>query len=441
MTAAHDATIFALSTPRGRSALAVVRVSGPGARSALAALTGGQELKPRVATLALLKSPGSGVLLDQALVLWFPAPASFTGEDMAEFHLHGGRAVIAGVLEALAALTGFSPAEPGDFTRRAFLCGKLDLSQAEGLADLIDAETDAQRRQALRLQGGALAALTESWRQDLIALMALAEAEIDFPDEDLPDGLAQDIATRGAFLLATLDRHLNSARHGERIRDGYRVALIGVPNAGKSSLMNAIAAREVAIVTERAGTTRDILEVHLDLGGYAVTLADMAGLHDAADAVEAIGIARARDWAAKADLRVILIPPGGVLTDELAALRRTGDILCASKADLDAGRPEGDAMPVSAVTGAGLGVLLDRMTARVDADLGAGEPALVTRLRHRLALEETRTALARALAVGQRAELRAEDFRMAARALARITGRVDVEDVLDALFGALCIGK
>lgn len=438
--AAHGQTVFALSTPPGRSAIAVVRITGPQAGEALRALAGALP-RPRHATRAVLKDPGSGAVLDDALVLWFPAPHSFTGEDVVELHLHGGRAVVVGVLEILAALPEFSPAEPGDFTRRAFECGKLDLSQAEGLADLIDAETSAQRAQALRLQGGALAALVEGWRAALIELMALAEARIDFPDEDLPAALEADIAAAGGRLHRDITAHLARAGRGERIRNGFRIALLGAPNAGKSSLLNALAARDVAIVTEEAGTTRDVLEIHLDLGGYAVTLADMAGIREAAGRVEAIGIARARAWAEAADLRVFLVPPDAGLEDDLKALHRPGDLMCRSKADLFGPADPADGLRVSAVTGEGVDVLITAMTQAAAAALGSGEPALVTRLRHRVALEVAAQALAEGLAPGKLPELQAEDFRMAARALGRVTGRVDVEDVLDRLFGAFCIGK
>ena len=297
-------TIFALASGRGRTAVAVLRLSGPAAGAALTALTRRPPPTPRVATLAALRHPESDELLDKALALWFPAPRSQTGEDVAELHLHGGRAVIEGVVGALAALPGLRPAEPGEFSRRAFEHGKLDLTEAEAIADLVDAETAAQRRQALRQYGGDLARLYEGWRERLVRLLAHVEAVIDFPEEDLPESLDASAVSALAALIDDLAAHLDDGRRGERLRDGLSVAIIGPPNAGKSSLLNALARREAAIVSAHSGTTRDVIEVHLDLEGYPLVIADTAGLRDSADEVEREGIRRARERASHADIKI-----------------------------------------------------------------------------------------------------------------------------------------
>lgn len=444
-------TIFALSTARGRAAIAVIRLSGPDARSALEALAGALP-PPRHARFVELRDPRDRSLLDRALVLWLPAPRSFTGEDSAEIHVHGGPAVIAGLVGALGRLPGLRPAERGEFTRRAFENGRLDLTAAEGLADLIAAETTAQRRQALDQLGGSLNALYEGWRAELLHLTALAEAEIDFPDEDVPEGVLARARAELEALHAAISAHLADEGRGERLREGFQVALIGPPNVGKSSLLNALAKREVAIVSEEPGTTRDVLEVHFDLGGYPVTIADMAGLRQAEGQVEALGVARARARAEAADLRLLLVDATGprALSAELARLARPEDILVATKVDLLAASPTEAVHPsgkrpfaaVSAVTGKGLDDLLSLIEAQAEAMLGASEMPALSRARHRAALEDCRDALSRALAhQDDLMELLAEDLRLAARALARLTGRVDVEDILDVVFSEFCIGK
>ncbi|MGQ9366302.1 tRNA uridine-5-carboxymethylaminomethyl(34) synthesis GTPase MnmE [Azospirillum sp. ST 5-10] len=439
-------TIFALATAPGRAGVAVVRVSGPAAGAALDALTGRPPPAPRVATLARLRDPAHGDRLDDALVLWFPAPRSYTGEDVAELHLHGGRAVTAAVVEALAGCPGLRTAEPGEFTRRAFENGKLDLTEAEGLIDLIDAETAAQRRQALRQMEGALGRLYEGWRGRLMRALAHIEADIDFPDEDLPAGVADAVRPELAALAAAIADHLDDAGRGERLREGLHVAIVGAPNAGKSSLLNALARRDAAIVSARAGTTRDVIEVHLDVGGYPVVLADTAGIREAADEVEEEGVRRALARAASADLKVAVfdaarwpdLDPATVGLVDAAAVPvlNKGD-LAAVSGPVVAGRP---ALVVSAVSGAGLGALERRLADEAAARLaGSGAPAL-TRARHRRALEECRAALLRSLDAAL-PELAAEDVRLASRALGRITGRVDVEDLLDVIFRDFCIGK
>ncbi len=449
---ADSETIFALSTVPGRSAVAVLRLSGPAAGPALEALTGKGRPAPRRAALARLADPRSETTIDHALVLWFPGPESFTGEDMAELQLHGGPAVVAAAVDALGALDGLRPAEPGDFTRRAFHNGKLDLAEVEGLADLIAAETEAQRRQALRQMEGALSGLIQSWTGRLTACLAHLEAIIDFPDEGLPAETEAAIARDIVDLERDIAQYLDDNRRGERLRDGFRIAILGPPNVGKSSLLNAIARREAAIVSETAGTTRDVIEVHLDLGGYPVTLLDTAGLRAAsegpADPVEQEGIRRALERAAEADLRLVVFeqPAWPPADGQALALIETDSLVVVNKVDLSQeaapanlrGRP---VLPVSAKSGAGLSTLLERLEAEVAERLNQGAAApSVTRARHRLALDECRDALRRAT-VAELPELAAEDLRLALRALGRITGKVDVEDLLDVIFRDFCIGK
>ncbi len=455
-----DATIFAVSSAPGRAGVAVLRISGPQAGPALDALAGARP-PPRHARLARLGDPRSGAAIDQGLVLWLPGPKSFTGEDMAELHLHGGRAVIAAALDALAALTGLRPAEPGEFTRRAFDNGKLDLAEVEGLADLINAETEAQRRQALRQMEGALSRRTEDWRTRLVAALAHAEAAIDFPDEDLPHDLQNRMTHNISALQREISQYLDDDHRGERLRDGLYIAILGPPNAGKSSLLNALARRDVAIVSETAGTTRDIIEVHLDLGGYPVTLADTAGLREVGAgsdgagqaAIEAEGVRRARAGAAAADLKLMVFDLQDAPAFDPAALELLdGDsIVALNKCDLVSHPERSDvasvqAVSVSAKTGAGMNVLLELLSAEVAERLSSVGPApALTRVRHRRALEECTAALERAAGAQPpeliAPELIAEDLRLAVRALGRITGRVDVEDILDVVFADFCIGK
>ncbi|GGC26680.1 tRNA modification GTPase MnmE [Siccirubricoccus deserti] len=433
--------IFALASGVGRAAVAVVRVSGAGTPGILQALAGGLP-EPRLATLRRLRHPGSGETLDRALVLWFPGPASYTGEDSAELHLHGGPAVIAGVAEALVA-AGARPAEPGEFTRRAFLNGKLDLTAAEGIADLIDAETAAQRRQALRQAGGALATLYGGWATRLTALLARQEAFIEFEDEDLPAGLDDAVALAAAGLRAEILTHLADGQRGERLREGLEVAILGAPNAGKSSLLNALAGREAAIVSARAGTTRDVVEVRLDLGGVPVTLADTAGLREAADEIEAEGVRRARRRAEDADLIIAVFAADQAPDAETLAWVRPGTLVLANKTDLAAapvmigGQP---ALGLSLRSEEGLAALRQRLAEEAATRAGLAAEAVLTRPRHRAALAEAAGWLAE-LETAPLPELRAEALRAALRALGRITGQVGVEAVLDAVFGEFCIGK
>ncbi len=433
MTRSSD-TIFALSSGRLPSGVAVVRISGPNARTAALHLAG--VVPPaRVARYSPLHDPVSGMLLDRALVLFFPGPRSATGEDTVELHLHGGPAVVDVVLRTLGDLPGFRPAEPGAFTRRAHANGKMDLAEVEGLADLIAAETEAQRRQALAQSSGALSRAVIGWRERLIRALALVEATIDFADEDdVPEDLTGPALHETSLLRAEIAAAVADGARGERVRDGLVIAIAGPPNAGKSTLLNRLAGREAAIVSAIPGTTRDVLEVHLDLAGQAVTLVDTAGLRETQDVVEAEGVRRARARAGSADLVLWLSDDGTPPPDDLA-----GALAVRTKSD--AGEGTTAALAISARTGAGMDALLAEIERRAET-LGGGEPALVTRARQRAALGAALEHLDAALSHGSGAEdLLAEHLRLAARALDAVVGRVDVEDVLDALFRTFCIGK
>lgn len=438
-------TIFALSSAPGRAAVAVVRLAGPRAGAALAALAGGRLPEPRRASLRRVSDPASGELLDAALLLWLPGPGTETGEDMAELQLHGAPSVVEAVLQALARQPGLRPAEPGEFTRRAFDNGRLDLTAVEGLADLIAAETALQRRQALAVSGGALARRLEDWRARLARALARIEAAIDFPDEELPLGLVAESQAALEPVVGEIADALSAAPRGERLRQGLRVVLLGPPNAGKSTLLNALAGREAAIVAPTPGTTRDVLELHLDLGGLPVTLVDTAGLRaGATDPVEQEGIRRSHSQAAQADLILNLVDLSCVDQVEPQDIVRDGAVCLkiGTKADL----PRGNDLPVdhsvSAKSGAGLAALEALLAERLRGLVwsGAGPAPLVTRARQRAALTETLAALRRAQA-GAAAELIAEDLRLALRGLGRVAGRVDVEELLDLIFRDFCIGK
>jgi tRNA modification GTPase len=436
----RDDTIFALSTAPGRAGVAVVRVSGREAARVLQTLTR-KPLPPARRACATAYFDAKGDLIDRGLAIYFGGPASFTGEDVAEFHIHGGRAVVARLLDALAGLD-LRPAEPGEFTRRAVENGKLDLTQAEAIADLVDAETDAQRRQALRQYDGALAELYEGWRADLIKAGAWAEAAIDFSDEELPADTLGRTRAAIAGILRDIQRHLDDSRRGEVLREGLHLTVIGPPNAGKSSLVNALARRDVAIVAETAGTTRDVIEVRMDLGGYPVILADTAGLRDTAEVIEAEGVRRALARAESADLVLLLLD--GSATDPFTGLPEgtRGDLVVFNKSDLP-WPAKRDGLSVSLKTGDGLDAMIDALTAKVRERLERPtEAPVLTRARHRRALEEASRSLEHALtAPDDQPELMAEDLRLALRAIGRITGRVDIEDVLDVVFRDFCIGK
>ena len=468
----HRDTIFALSSGRPPAAIAVVRVSGPRAGDAIVALA--RRLpKPRQAMLSRLADRGEGNAtvaaagvepIDDALVLWFPGPKSETGEDTAEFQLHGGRAVVAATLAALGRLPGLRPAEPGEFTRRAFENGKLDLTNVEGLADLIGAETEAQRRQAFRQLKGLLGERAGRWQQRLIEALALVEALIDFPDESgVSEELLQPALVIAAELEAEIRGLLADSHRGERLREGLTVAVAGPVNVGKSSIVNRLAKRSAAIVSPHAGTTRDIIEVHLDLGGFPVTVLDTAGLRDTDDPVEHEGVRRACEHAEASDL--VLWVVDATLTDPPAppALLMGPDAptvwLLSNKCDLVDGRDfrdslgKADAKPaeelcnvkyrVSAETGASFDELVGGLAAYADRFFAGTELSIITRERHRVVLLDCADSLRRAGAEGEfgREDIVAEELRLAARALGRLAGRVDVEDVLDVIFRDFCIGK
>lgn len=431
-------TIFASATASGRAAIAVVRLSGPKAASAVRAIAGALPA-PRRASVKRLFAP-DGVEIDRGLVLWFPAPASYTGEDSAELHVHGGPAVVGALVGALAAF-GLRLAEPGEFTRRAFENGKLDLAQAEGVADLIDAETEAQRKQALAQLDGRLSDAQARWRAGLTEALAMFEAAVDFPDEELPD----DVAARARPILAALIEELEAAAaaadRGERIREGFRIALIGAPNAGKSTLLNALARRDAAIVTAIPGTTRDIIEVPLQLGGYKTIVADTAGLRETPDEIEAEGVRRASAWAAAADLRIWLVEGQAEIAPAEPDSLRPDDLILLTKRDLGEGQADLPGTPFTARSPNDVAWLEEVLTDRVIAALATGEPPAATRLRHRTLLEDAAARLRQAAAQVDALELAAEDVRLASRALDRITGRIDPEEVLGKIFSTFCIGK
>ena len=484
----HSDTIFALASAPGRSGVAVIRLSGSGAGAALLRLAPDLNALPvpRRATRVFLfetdspvanhsalksnesrsesesnnndnntpfvsldhnESESSPVPIDDGLAIWFPGPASFTGEDVVELHVHGGASVLDAVTTCLMTMPYMRPAEPGEYSRRAFENGKLDLTAAEAIADLVDAETTAQRRQALAQMGGALAELYDGWRSQLVGALAYLEACIDFSEEDIPVDLMMRSAATLTSLRDSIGDHLQDHGIGERIRDGFRIALTGAPNVGKSSLMNALAKRDVAIVSDIAGTTRDVLEVPMDLGGYAATLIDTAGLRDTDDVIEIEGVRRARAAAKMADIQVHLVDASdlGDTTD-----LPDGALVVVNKIDKIANRADTggvvDALPLSVKTGIGLDDFVRTLTARVrqlaNTRVSASPP--LTRARHRAALEDCVAALDRArdgVAGGQDMEMIAEDMRVAAQALGRITGRIDVEDLLDKIFKDFCIGK
>jgi len=446
-------TIFALSSGRPPAAIAVVRMSGPRAGAALEALTGRVPV-PRKAALVRVRDPKSGEAIDEALALWFPAPHSETGEDVVEFQLHGGHAVIAAVLDALGEIDGCRLAEAGEFTRRAFENGKLDLTAVEGLADLIAAETPTQRQLAFRQLKGLIGDRADAWRRRLIEALALVEARIDFSDEaDVPEDLVSPALHAAQQLRDEIAVALADGGRGERLRDGLVIAIAGPPNAGKSTLLNRLARREAAIVSPYAGTTRDVIEVHLDLGGYPVTVLDTAGIRDSDSPVEQEGVRRATERAAEADLVLWAIDAsanGGAVIERPANLAKTQVWLVENKIDLAKESSHIDhkdesefILSVSAKTGEGIESLIAALAGFARDFFGTTESVLVTRRRHRLALTETVAALDRALAKKNTGseEIIAEELRAAATTLGRLTGRVDVEDILDVIFRDFCIGK
>ncbi len=490
---AVGSSIFALSSGTGRAGIAVIRVSGPAAGEVVARMAP-PLAQPRQAVFRSIRHPVTGDILDRAVVIFFEAARSETGEDVAELQVHGGRAVVKAVLAALASVPGCRPAEAGEFARRAFNNGKLDLAEVEGLADLVDAETEAQRRQALAQAGGALSKLYDGWRHELIAISALTEAAIDFSDEgDVGDKAFALARERAAPLSLAIRSHLEDGHRGEILRDGFRVALLGAPNAGKSSLLNALAKRDAVIVSEEAGTTRDVIEVRLDLGGLPVIVSDTAGIRESVGAIEREGIRRSLDAGASADLVIWLNAPGEV-SEPPKTISRETILYVRSKVDLVEAAPsspfprslqgegarrgeaslsddgEGEGLPlasahvasphprplpmpsagswgegmitISAKTGTGIDDLIAHITQTASGAIGSEAEPAITQVRHRQLLETCAASLDTFLTGDPiQTELRAEDLRQAAHALGRITGRVDVEDILDQVFSRFCIGK
>ena len=436
-----DQTIFALASGSGKAGIAVFRISGRSAIKAYKILSKKPVPKPRCAVRAQLFDPTSKEVLDDGLAIYFAAPASFTGEDVIELHVHGGRAVVAGMTAALNLIQDVRLAEAGEFTRRAFDNDKLDLTAAEGLADLINAETAAQRLQAQRQLRGDLGVIYDSWRSRLLEAIALFEAEIDFSDEDLPPGLKERVAEQVAGINKEITEHLDDNGHGQVLRDGLHIAIIGPPNAGKSSLLNRLSKRDVAIVSEKAGTTRDVIEVYLELDGYPVIIADTAGLQESGDAIESEGIRRAEERASQSDLKLVVFD-GAVWPEKDAKTIELIDentFVVINKSDLIK-QIKTDYLAISSKTGDGLKSLLDILKKEVFERCNVSASPALTRTRHRSALGDCCDSLQR-FQVAPEAELKAEDLRLAARALGRITGRVDVEEVLDIIFSEFCIGK
>lgn len=437
--ARRDDTIFALSTAPGRAAIAIIRISGGLAVDALSRLSGQPPPEPRRAANRRLRDPRSGDVLDQAVVLHWRAPETPTGEDVVELHCHGGPAVIDGVIGALGEMTGLRLAEPGEFTRRAFAHGRLDLTQIDGLADLLAAETAAQRRQALRQLAGADGALYDEWHARLLRANAHLAAAIDFADEDLPDGLIEAAREEATGLGRDIGVHLDDGGSGERLRAGLVIAITGAPNVGKSSLLNRLVGRDAAIVSAVPGTTRDVIEIRLDLDGFPVTLLDTAGLRDSADPVEAEGMRRARDAAMRADLVLAIEEAGG----PVATARDEPDVATIrvwNKIDLMEGWAPPVGIAVSARTGEGMDALKARLTKAAATLMATGHTPVITRARHRQALGEVVAAIAR-MQEAPTIDVMAEEMRVALTALGRITGRSGVEDILDLIFAEFCLGK
>lgn len=440
----NDDTIFALATPKGRAGVAVIRISGENSFNALQALCGVESLEPRKATIKTIKNPTTGDKLDKGLIIYFKAPASFTGEDVAELQIHGGRAVTMAVLEALTEISGLRQAEAGEFTRRAFENNKLDLTEVEGLADLINAETEEQRKQALRQMEGSLGKLYESWRKKLVKSLAYLEAEIDFPEDELPQEILQNIQTQIYSLINEISEHLNDKHRGERLRDGFHVAVIGLPNAGKSTLCNKLVKRDIAIVSKHEGTTRDIVEAYLDLGGYPVIIADTAGLRECSEEIESEGVKRAFARAENADLVIVLIDGTKNIENQVKKAVGKNRMYVVNKIDLH--QQDSDftiegkkPIYISAKADKGIGALLENLTTAITEKMSCSTPAL-TRTRHRTMLTECVDYLKNYKNEND-IELAAENVRLASKSLGRITGKIEVEELLDVVFADFCIGK
>ncbi|MFO0388102.1 MAG: tRNA uridine-5-carboxymethylaminomethyl(34) synthesis GTPase MnmE [Alphaproteobacteria bacterium] len=440
-------TIFALATPYAKSGVAIIRISGKQALAALSALSGKQDFAHAEAFFKAFHD-GAGTLIDKGLAIYFASPRSFTGEDTAEFHLHGSPAVIKHMLETLAGIEGLRLAEAGEFTRRAYLNGKMDLLEAEGLADLIDSETLAQKNQAMRQMGGEASKRYSAMREQVIRVLALLEAYIDFPDEDIPESVLTGLTEEVAYAKTHIEGILNDNRRGERLRDGFYVVICGAPNAGKSSLINILSGREAAIVSHHAGTTRDAIEITMDLGGFPVILTDTAGIRETSDEIEGEGVRRALKRAGDADLKLVLFDAGALPSLDAESLKlvdeKTLVVITKCDAHKDAKKHilsfNNNILYISSQTGEGVNALLEQLKQRVSGGAAASEAALITRSRHRAQLEQALAHLNR-FSVELPLEIACEELRQAAGAIGKITGKIQVDDVLDVIFKQFCIGK
>ena len=440
-------TIYSLSTGAGSSGVAIIRLSGSASEEVLKILTRKQTPKPRLASLRRIHSPVNQDAIDEGIVIWFPGPNSYTGEDVVEFHVHGGPSITEEVLKSISTISSCRIAEPGEFTRRAFQSGKMDLTSAEAVADLIDAKTIEQRRQALKQFDGQLAGLYDEWRKQLIDLLAYAESAIDFSDEELPENINKTIKHNILCIKDSIAQHIDDKMVGERIRSGFRVTIVGAPNSGKSSLLNRLATRDAAIVSDIAGTTRDVIEVQMNLEGFAVIISDTAGIRDAQNEVEVEGVRRARKSADEADLLVVVFDAldlpnisdltSTYITDKSLVLINKVDVL---EHNLPSEINGKEILGVSAKTGEGFEEFQLKLNQDIKNYFRNNEQPVLTRVRHREALEEALVSLNRS-SQAKLPELVAEDIRLAVRSIGKITGRVDVEDVLDIIFNEFCIGK
>lgn len=430
-------TIFALATAYGKSGVAVIRISGPQALAALKTLSAVQP-EPNIARYVTFRH--GDAVIDRGLAIYFKAPHSFTGEDVVELQIHGSLGVIRELLELLSRFDGLRPAEPGEFTRRAFLNGKMDLMQAEGLADLIDAETIQQKKQALRQMDGDMSRYFQSLRDGVVQCLALLEAYIDFPDEDIPESVLQELARDIDTLRNDLKSVLADRKCGERLRDGLHAVILGAPNAGKSSLMNAIAKRDVAIVSHKAGTTRDVIEAHIDIGGFPVVLIDTAGLRDSDEDIEQEGIRRALQRADSADVRLLLFDGTKGQDEATRAIMSEGDIIIISKCDLIRTKQNPDGIHVSTVTGEGVDTVLAALEKRLTSFFSSDVAPVITRTRHRALLTEALACLER-YSPEMPLEIGCEELRLAGQAIGKITGKIQTDDILDIVFKRFCIGK
>lgn len=441
----QDATIFALSTAPGRAGVAIIRISGSSALSVGKEIGIKRTLTPRMATNITLSHPTTGETIDHALVLYFAAPASFTGEDVIELHIHGGRAVIEETLTILSTIKNCRLAEAGEFTRRAFVNGKMDLTEVEGLADLINAETQTQKHIALRQMQGELGSLYQGWRSSVIHALAHIEAYIDFPDEDIPDDTSKSINDSINVIINAIDTHLSDNHRGEKIREGIHIAIIGPPNAGKSSLLNALAKRDVAIVSDIAGTTRDTIEVTLDIAGIPVTFIDTAGIRTTDNKIEIEGIERARSKAASADMTLVIydINDWPNVTPEIEALKNDEHMTLLNKAEsyrLDTLELSASTLPISVKSGLNINKLLNDIETSIKRQYSPTSSPMLTRIRHRNHLLVARDMLS-SFSLDKPIELACEDLRRGAQAIGMITGSISVEEILDKVFGDFCIGK